>query len=88
VAAEAHQTDEWSRQISESSAEVRALIGGIADRMHEVSSGTEDVAAAAQEIAASAEELSASTQQVAASAHSLSETAQGLFGQVGKFKVR
>jgi methyl-accepting chemotaxis protein len=88
VATEAHQTDEWSRQISESSTRVRALIEGIAGRMHEVSSGTEDVAAAAEEIAASAEELSASTEQVAGSAHALAETAQGLSGQVAKFKVR
>ncbi|MFN8654113.1 MAG: methyl-accepting chemotaxis protein [Gemmatimonadales bacterium] len=87
VADEAHQTDEWGRQISKSSGEVRGLIEGIAARMSEVSSGTEDVAAAAQEIAASAEELSASTEQVAGSAHALSETAQGLFGKVGKFKI-
>jgi methyl-accepting chemotaxis protein len=87
VASEANQTDEWSRQISRSSAEVRFLVEGIASRMQEVSGGTEDVAAAAEEIAASAEELSASTEQVAGSAHALSETAQGLFGQVGKFKV-
>jgi methyl-accepting chemotaxis protein len=87
VADEAHQTDEWGRQISKSSGEVRSLIEGIALRMAEVSSGTEDVAAAAQEIAASAEELSASTEQVAGSAHALSETAQGLFSRVGKFKV-
>jgi methyl-accepting chemotaxis protein len=87
VASEANQTDEWSRQISRSSAEVRSLIEGIAGRMQEVSGGTEDVAAAAQEIAASAQELSASTEQVAGSAHALSETANGLFGQVGKFKV-
>jgi methyl-accepting chemotaxis protein len=87
VADEAHQTDEWSRQISRSSGEVRHLIEGIASRMTEVSSGTEDVAAAAQEIAASAQELSASTEQVASSAHGLSEAAQGLFGRVGKFKV-
>ncbi|HSB55188.1 MAG TPA: methyl-accepting chemotaxis protein [Gemmatimonadales bacterium] len=87
VADEAHQTDEWGRQISKSSGEVRSLIEGIALRMAEVSSGTEDVAAAAQEIAASAEELSASTEQVAGSAHALSETAQGLFGRVGTFKV-
>jgi methyl-accepting chemotaxis protein len=87
VADEAHQTDEWGRQISKSSGEVRSLIEGIAARMAEVSSGTEDVAAAAQEIAASAQELSASTEQVAGSAHALSETAQGLFGRVGKFKV-
>jgi methyl-accepting chemotaxis protein len=87
VAAEANQTDEWSRQISSSSGEVRSLIEGIASRMQEVSSGTEDVAAAAEQIAASAEELSASTEQVAGSAHALAETANGLFGQVGRFKV-
>ena len=87
VADEAHQTDEWGRQISQSSGEVRALIEGIASRMAEVSSGTEDVAAAAQQIAASAQELSASTEQVAGSAHSLSETAQGLFSKVSRFKV-
>jgi methyl-accepting chemotaxis protein len=88
VADEAHQTDEWGRQISVSSGEVRSLIEGIATRMAEVSSGTEDVAAAAQQIAASAQELSASTEQVAGSAHALSETAQGLFGKVGQFKVQ
>jgi methyl-accepting chemotaxis protein len=87
VAGEAQHTDEWSRQISRSAGEVRTLIDGIANRMQEVSSGTEDVAAAAEEIAASAQQLSASTEQVASSAHTLSETAQGLFGQVGKFKV-
>ena len=87
LASEAAQTDQWSRQISQSSGEVRALIGGIASRMQEVSSGTEDVAAAAEEIAASAQQLSASTEQVAGSAHTLAETAQGLFARVGKFKV-
>ncbi|HWA59301.1 MAG TPA: methyl-accepting chemotaxis protein [Gemmatimonadales bacterium] len=87
VADEAHQTDEWGRQISKSSGEVRTLIEGIALRMTEVSSGTEDVAAAAEEIAASAQELSASTEQVAGSAHALSEAATGLFSRVGKFKL-
>lgn len=87
VADEAHQTDEWGRQISRASGEVRTLIEGIANRMVEVSGGTEDVAAAAQEIAASAEELSASTEQVAGSAHALAETAQGLFAQVGRFRT-
>jgi methyl-accepting chemotaxis protein len=87
VAGDAQQSDEWSKQISRSSAEVRTLIEGIAERMQEISSGTEDVAAAAEEIAASAQELSASTEQVAGSAHTLSETAQGLFGQVGRFKI-
>jgi methyl-accepting chemotaxis protein len=87
VASEANQTDEWSRQISRSSGEVRTLIEGIAGRMLEVASGTEDVAAAAEEIAASAQELSASTEQVARSAHTLAETANGLFSQVSKFKV-
>lgn len=88
VAEEAHQTDEWGRQISQSSGEVRTLIEGIASRMAEVSSGTEDVAAAAEQIAASAQQLSASTEQVAGSAHALSEVAQGLFGKVGRFKVQ
>lgn len=87
VATEANQTDEWSRQISQSSGEVRSLIEGITSRIQEVSGGTEDVAAAAQEIAASAEQLSASTEQVAGSALALSQAAQGLFGHVGKFKV-
>ncbi|MBL8977579.1 MAG: methyl-accepting chemotaxis protein [Gemmatimonadetes bacterium] len=87
VAEDAHQTDEWSRQISSSVGDVRGLIQGIASRMQEVSGGTEDVAAAAQEIAASAEELSASTEQVASSAHALAQAAQGLFSQVGRFKV-
>lgn len=87
VASEARQTDEWSGQISHASGEVRSLIGGIAERMQEVSSGTEDVAAAAEEIAASAQQLSASTEQVAGSAHALAETSNGLFSQVGKFKV-
>jgi methyl-accepting chemotaxis protein len=88
VATEANQTDEWSRQISQSSGEVRSLIEGITSRIQEVSGGTEDVAAAAQEIAASAQQLSASTEQVAGSALALSEAAQGLFGHVGKFKVK
>jgi len=87
VAAEAEQTDEWSRQVSRSSGEVRSLVEGIAGRMQEVSSGTEDVAAAAEEIAASAQQLSASTEQVAGSSHALAETANALFGEVGKFKV-
>jgi methyl-accepting chemotaxis protein len=87
VAEDAHQTDDWSRQISQSSGEVRTLIEGIAGRIQEISGGTEDVAAAAEEIAASAQELSASTEEVASSAHTLSEGAQSLLGQVGRFKV-
>ena len=87
VADEAHQTDDWSRQISQSTTEVRGLVEGIASRMQEVSGGTEDVAAAAEEIAASAQQLSASTEQVAGSAHALAEGAQGLMTQVGRFKV-
>jgi len=87
VADEAHQIDQWGRQISESSAEVRKLIEGIAARMGEVSGGTEDVAAAAEEIAASAQELSASTEQVARSAQALAGASQSLFAQVGRFKV-
>ncbi len=87
VAEDAHHTDAWSRQISQSSGEVRSLIEGIAGKMQEVSGGTEDVAAAAEQIAASAQQLSASTEQVAGSALNLAQGAQGLLSQVGRFRV-
>jgi methyl-accepting chemotaxis protein len=87
VANEAEANDRWTRQISTSAGEVRALIGGIAGRMTEVSGGTEDVAAAAQEIAASSQELSASTEEIANSAQQLAGAAQRLFGEVGRFRI-
>jgi methyl-accepting chemotaxis protein len=87
VAAEADATDAWTRRISQSADEVRGLVGGIGDRMRDVSSGTEDYAASAEEIAAAAEQLSASTQEIAASAHHLAEAAERLTGAVGGFRV-
>ncbi len=47
VAAEAEANDRWTRQISTSAVEVRALVDGIAGRMNGVSEGTEEFAAAA-----------------------------------------
>jgi methyl-accepting chemotaxis protein len=87
VAAEADATDAWTRRISQSADEVRGLVGGIGDRMRDVSSGTEDYAASAEEIAAAAEQLSASTEEIAASAHHLAEAAERLTGAVGGFRV-
>ena len=78
VASEADANDEWTRGISASSEEVRALIEQIAGRMREVSAGTEDYAAAAQEIAAAAEELNASTEEISTSASRLAQAAEKL----------
>ncbi len=87
VAADADATDAWTRRISQSADEVRTLVGGIGERMRDVSAGTEDYAASAEEIAAAAEQLSASTQEIAASAHHLAEAAERLTGAVGGFRV-
>jgi methyl-accepting chemotaxis protein len=78
VAAEAEANDAWTRRISASSEEVRALIEQIAGRMKEVSAGTEDYAAAAQEIAAAAEQLNASTEEISTSASRLALAAEKL----------
>ena len=78
VASEADANDEWTRGISASSEEVRALIEQIAGRMREVSAGTEDYAAAAQEIAAAAEQLNASTEEISTSASRLAQAAEKL----------
>ncbi len=83
VAADAEQNDEWTRRISSSAEEVRALIETIAGRMREVSAGTEEYAAAAQQIAAAAEELNASTQEISSSAGHLAAASQKLTGAVG-----
>src|SRR5919107_1234135 len=50
VAVEAEANHERTRKISTSAGEVRGLIEGIAGRMKEVSSGTEEYASAAQQI--------------------------------------
>lgn len=87
VAAEAEANDRWTRQISTSAVEVRALVDGIAGRMNGVSEGTEEFAAAAQEIAASAQELSASTVEIAQSATQLSNASQRLTVSVSRFRL-
>jgi len=78
VATEAEANDAWTRRISASSEEVRALIEQIAGRMKEVSAGTEDYAAAAEQIAAAAEELNASTEEISTSANRLALAAEKL----------
>jgi methyl-accepting chemotaxis protein len=78
VATEAEANDEWTRRISASAEEVRALIEQIAGRMREVSAGTEDYAAAAQEIAAAAQQLNASTEEISTSASRLALAAEKL----------
>jgi methyl-accepting chemotaxis protein len=87
VAADAEQNDEWTRRISASADEVRALVEGIASRMREVSAGTEDYAAAAEEIAAAAEQLNASTEEISSSAGHLATASERLTEAVGGFKI-
>jgi methyl-accepting chemotaxis protein len=87
VAADAEANDEWTRRISNSAGDVRGLIEGIAGRMREVSSGTEDYAAAAQQIAAAAQQLNASTEEISSSAGHLAQAADRLTGSVGGFKL-
>ncbi len=87
VAADAEQNDEWTRRISASADEVRALVEGIAGRMREVSAGTEDYAAAAEEIAAAAQQLNASTEEISSSAGHLATASERLTNAVGGFKL-
>ncbi len=88
VAADAEQNDEWTRRISQSAQEVRALVETIASRMREVSAGTEEYAAAAEEIAAAAQQLNASTEEISSSAGHLAEASERLTGAVGGFKLQ
>jgi methyl-accepting chemotaxis protein len=83
----AEANDEWTRRISNSAGDVRGLIEGIAGRMQEVTSGTEDYAAAAQQIAAAAQQLNASTEEISSSAGHLAEAADRLTGAVGGFRL-
>jgi methyl-accepting chemotaxis protein len=87
VAKEAEANDAWTRQISASSGGVRSLIQGIAERMTEISAGTEDVAAAAQQIAASAQELSASTTEIAASTDQMARASRQLDETASRFRL-
>ena len=85
---DAEPNDEWTRRISQSAQEVRALIETIAGRMREVSAGTEEYAAAAEQIAAAAQELNASTEEISSSAGHLAEASERLTGAVGGFKLQ
>ncbi|HEU5171315.1 MAG TPA: methyl-accepting chemotaxis protein [Gemmatimonadales bacterium] len=87
VAADAEQNDEWTRRISGSADQVRALVETIASRMREVSAGTEDYAAAAEQIAAAAQQLNASTEEISTSAGHLAEASERLTGAVGGFRL-
>jgi methyl-accepting chemotaxis protein len=87
VAADAEENDQWTRRISASAGEVRALVETIASRMREVSAGTEDYAAAAEEIAAAAQQLNASTEEISTSAGRLASTAEHLNLAAGQFRL-
>jgi methyl-accepting chemotaxis protein len=87
VAADAEENDQWTRRISASADEVRALVETIASRMREVSAGTEDYAAAAEEIAAAAQQLNASTEEISTSAGRLASTAEHLNLAAGQFRL-
>jgi len=88
VAADAEANDEWTRRISASAGEVRGLIEGIAGRMREVSTGTEEYAAAAEQIAAAAQQLNASTEEISTSAGHLADASGRLTGAVGGFRIQ
>jgi methyl-accepting chemotaxis protein len=87
VAADAEENDQWTRRISASAEEVRALVETIASRMREVSAGTEDYAAAAEQIAAAAQQLNASTEEISTSAGRLASTAEHLNLAAGQFRL-
>ncbi len=87
VSAEADAVDTWTRNVSQASNEVRALIDGIAGRTRELATGTEEFAAAAEQIAASTEELNASTEEITASTQHLANSAVKLTEAVGIFRT-
>ena len=87
VSAEADAVDAWTRNVSQATNEVRALIDGIAERTRELATGTEEYAAAAQQISASTQELNASTEEVTASAQQLAQSALKLTETVETFRT-
>jgi methyl-accepting chemotaxis protein len=87
VSLEADAVDAWTRNVSQATNEVRALIDGIAGRTRELATGTEEFAAAAEQIAASTEELNASTEEITASAQHLANSALKLTEAVGLFRT-
>jgi methyl-accepting chemotaxis protein len=87
VSAEADAVDSWTRNVSQATNEVRALIDGIAERTRALATGTEEYAAAAEQISASTQELNASTEEVTASAQHLAQSASKLTEAVETFRT-
>ncbi len=86
VSSEADAVNAWTRNVSQATHEVRALIDGIAGRTRELATGTEEFAAATQQISASTEELNASTEEITASTQHLAQSALKLTEAVGIFR--
>jgi len=86
VSTEADAVDAWTRNVSQATHEVRALIDGIAGRTRELATGTEEFAAATEQISASTEELNASTEEITASTQHLAQSALKLTEAVGIFR--
>ncbi len=87
VSVEADAVDAWSRNVSQATHEVRALIDGIAERTRALATGTEEYAAAAEQISASTQELNASTEEISASAQHLAHSAVKLTEAVESFRT-
>ncbi|MDX2193274.1 MAG: methyl-accepting chemotaxis protein [Gemmatimonadales bacterium] len=87
VAEQADTDGVWAHGIAGSAAELRGLVDGIARRLGEVATGTQEAAAAAHQIAAAAEELDTSTGEVAGAAAHLAEAGQRLTGATGRFRL-
>lgn len=87
VSAEADAADAWTRNVSQATNEVRALIDGIAERSRALATGTEEYAAAAEQISASTQELNASTEEITASAQQLAHSSLKLTETVASFRT-
>jgi methyl-accepting chemotaxis protein len=87
LAAQAEESDAWTRQISGSAGDVHGLVESMSERMRGITASTEEFAAAAQQISASTEQLSASTEEIAATAQLLSGAADRLSMAVKVFDL-
>lgn len=87
LAAQAEESDAWTRQISGSAGDVHELVESMSERMRGITASTEEFAAAAEQISASTEQLSASTQEIAATAQLLSGAADRLSQAVKVFDL-
>lgn len=87
VAASAAEHQTWTVEISKAADNARSLVQEIAERLRQLSSGTDRFVAAAEEIAATAEEQTASTEEIAGSASQLAETAERLNTDVRSFRL-